>query len=231
MAKMTSVYRVSDIDLGKLDLGSVKAQDNGAKIVYLQHKSEPIFVQLPSMTCPYGLSSWPAEKGGGTEKVNLDLALVGYDSNPVIKEAFDKLTGVEKLVCERAMENSMSWFKRKVNTIDVIQAIFTPIVKFSKDKDTGEPNNKYPPVVRLNIPKKNGEVDVEVYNDKREKIAFESVDFKGAQVTAIAQIVSVWIIAGKFGITVKAKQLKVTPSKKITGYAFIVDDDEESVDE
>lgn len=229
MAKLSSVCRVSDIDIEKLVLGSMKTQDNGGKMIYLQHKDQPMYIQLPVMNCPYGVSSWPNEKGGVAERLNLDLSLTNYDSAPAMKDTYTMLSKIEEFAMEKALDNSSSWFKKKYTTKDVIQAIFTPIIRFSKDKITGETSHKFPPVVRLSLPKKNGQVDVEVYNENREQISFDNVDFKGAQVTAIAQIVSIWVIAGKFGISMRAKQLKVVQTKRITGYAFIedLDDDED----
>jgi hypothetical protein len=226
MAKLQTVHRIADVDIKNIVLGPMKTQDNGGKMIYLQHIDQPLFVQLPVMTCPYGISSWPIEKGAVSERLNLDLSLVNYDTAPHMKDAYNLFTSIEEFAMNKALENSTTWFKKKYTTKDVIQAIFTPMVRFSKDKETGEITHKYPPVIRLSLPKKNDQVDVEVYNDKREKIPFDSVDFRGSQVTAIVQIVSVWVIAGKFGISVRAKQLKVSQTKRIIGYAFIEDPDD-----
>jgi hypothetical protein len=117
MAKITSVCRVADIDTSKLSLSSIKTQDNGSKMMYIQHKGDPIFIQLPVMQSPYGISVWPTDaKGTAAEKMNLDLSLTGYDSNPIMKDTFNVLNNIEEYVMQNALDQSTAWFKKKYTT-------------------------------------------------------------------------------------------------------------------
>jgi hypothetical protein len=223
-----SVIRVSDIDVSKLTFSEPQKLQSGGTTIYLKHNNEQLFVQFPAMKCPYGLSFYPLESKLDTaERCNLDVSMTGWDIVPNMKDAYNSLVGFESAILDKALENSQQWFKKKYNSKDVVQAIFTPLVKHSKDKETGEITNKYPPVIKVNIPKKNGKFELDVYNDKKEIVSFDSVNFKGAQVTVIAQITGIWIIAGKFGVTVKAKQMKVNPQQVIKGYAFMDDSDDD----
>ena len=228
-AKINTVMRVSDVDVNKIAMGTPKILDNGGRMIYLNYNNEALCVQLPAMVCPYGLSSWPGENGAA-EKLNIDLSMTGYDSVPTMKDCFQLFKDLETFVMTKGLENSSTWFKKKFTSLDVISAVFTPLVKFSKDKETHEISNKYPPVIRLNIAKKDGKALVDVYNDKRQLIPFDGVDWNKATVTAIVQITSIWVIAGRFGVTVKPKQLKVVPVQKISGYAFVEDDEDCEVD-
>jgi hypothetical protein len=186
------------------------------------------------MTCPYGVSRWPNDNGG-SDKIQLDLSMNGYDgSNPLVKEAHDMFVKMEEMLVNKALENSMSWFKKKYTSADVIKELFYPIVKFSKDKETGELSHKFPPVIRLTIPKKRtGEIETEVFNNKKQSVAFDDIDWKGASVTAIIEVSSVYVIGGgKFGMTFKARQLKVVPNvKNFDKFAFLEDPDECDDDE
>jgi hypothetical protein len=40
-------------------------------------------------------------------------------------------------------------------------------------------------------------------------------------------VASVWFVGTKFGVTVRLQQLRVTPSQKLTEYAFVDDDTED----
>jgi hypothetical protein len=44
---------------------------------------------------------------------------------------------------------------------------------------------------------------------------------KGARVTAIIQLNSLWIVGGKFGLTWKVSQLRITMPQVSSGYAFV----------
>jgi hypothetical protein len=232
MASLQSVTRLVDIDPSKITFGEVKVINGGIgnKTIAIKYNGQGLMIQLPSLQCPYGLSKWPKDNErtpNQEQKIQLDLSFKGYDKDDsIVATALNKLSSIDEMVIQEAMEQSTAWFKKKNGNREYVDAVYTPIVKRFKDKDTGEITNKYPPTVRLNIPKKNGAIDLEVWNARRERLPFETVDFKGAQVTSIVHVASIWVIAGKCGVTLRAKQLKVTPRSTIKGYAF-VDDDEE----
>lgn len=234
---MSRIIRANEIDFTKVTFSAAKIQENGGRTIYINHGGEKLFVQLPAMSCPYGLSVWKADKNAPpspTDKIQLDLSLKGYDGeSPSIKDFFDTMHKLDDHIVEAGLANCMQWLKRKVTSKEVIAAIFTPMLKFSKDKETGEITNKYPPVVRLNIPRRDGKVTCDVFDQNRNKLDFDAIDFKGANVTAIVQIGSVWVAGGKFGVTLKLQQMKVVQRPRLSGYAFIADsdDDADGIDE
>lgn len=225
-----NIIRASELDVSKLTFSDVKTLDNGGKIVNVSYSGQRLFMQLPALVANYGLSVWPAEKTGGFDKMQLDLSLKGYDSDvsPSVKAFYNNLQQFDEKMIDTAMQNSKMWLRKAGTSREVIQAVYTPLIKYAKDKDTGEISNKYPPTVRLQIPRNRaGDIDIEVYDAFRKRVDFDAVNFKRAQVTAIVQISSVWIISGKFGITMKVHQMKVNPdSQGLQGYAFIPDEDD-----
>lgn len=227
---MSRIIRPSEIDFDKITFSAAKIQENGGRTIYINHGGEKLFVQLPAMTCPYGISVWKADKtapSNASDKVQLDLSLKGYDADSgSMKDFYDILVKFDEMIIEAGLANSMAWLKKKLSSKEVIKAIYTQVLKFSKDKDTGELTTKYPPVIRLNLPKKDGKVSCEIYDQNRNKLDFETMDFKGATVTAIVQIASVWVAGGKFGVTIKLQQMKVIQKQKLNGYAFIEDNAE-----
>jgi hypothetical protein len=60
----------------------------------------------------------------------------------------------------------------------------------------------------------------DVYDGERNVIDLNTVETKGAKITAIIQCLGVWVAAGKFGCTWKVIQMKVVPPASIRGYAF-----------
>ena len=54
---------------------------------------------------------------------------------------------------------------------------------------------------------------------------------KGCRVQCLIQCVGLWFAGGKYGCSWKIVQVKVNPSKSISGYSFIDDSDDEEEDD
>ena len=224
----SNIIRTTDLDVNKITFSDLRTLDNGGKMINIGYNGGKFLLQMPQLIASYGLSRWEADRPGAYDKLNLDLSLAGYDgTNALVTAFFEKMSAFDEKVVDTALVNSKNWFKKNITSKDIILATYTPIVKFSKD---GEGNNstKWPPVVRLNIPRnRQGEIDVEIYDADRKKVDFENVNFKRAQVTAIVQVSSIWLVSGKFGITMRVQQMKVAQAASIfSGFAFIADSDE-----
>ena len=61
------------------------------------------------------------------------------EDNPDIKEFHDKLQSMDELLKQKAVENSVPWFKKKTMTMDTIDSLYSPMIKVSVDAETGEP--------------------------------------------------------------------------------------------
>ena len=216
----------AQLDVSKITYGTPKNLDNGGKIIPVYLKGQPMIVQIPAMIAPYGISKWDNDKG--VVKVHLEVSFGDYHNNPTLKTIYDKMTELDNKFVADALENSIAWLKTKYTKLDVVQVLYTRMVKFSKDKETGEISDKYPPTMKLQIPYKDGKYACEVYDQKCQRVNLEDVDTKRASVTAIVQCTGLWVAGMKFGITWKVIQMKVCPNNtKITGYSFIEDSDDE----
>lgn len=201
----------------------------GAKIVYVSNNGRPIILQTPEMPCPFGLSKFAAEAKGSADKYSIGLSFKNREFNVAMNKFFTAMTKFDDEMIDAAMKNSMAWFKTKYSSREVVQALYTPVVKFAKDKQTMEITDKYPPTLRLNLPYKDGKIMVDCFDDDRNPVELtDSMDLKGAKVTAIIQCAGVWLVGGKCTPTWKVLQLKVSQSSSgIKGFAF-KDDDEDA---
>ena len=75
------------------------------------------------------------------------------EGNKAMKDLFTKLSEIDVAVRNFAKTNSMAFFKKKTMTDETIDQLYNPIVKVSKDPETGEPNGKYPHPLRLSSPR------------------------------------------------------------------------------
>ena len=208
-----------DVDVNKITLAAPKNLDNGGKMVYLYHKTKPFIIQTPVMYAPYGVSKWANDKGG-PDKYNLDLSF-GSDNKdkPVSKDVADFMELIKRfddVMIDFGVNNSQAWFKKNLKTRDVVEALYTPLVKYAKDKETGEVTDKYPPTMRFQLPlNRDGKIACEVYNKNCEKVPFDGIDTKRALVSAIVQCNGIWVAGGKFGCTFKIMQMKVVPNANV----------------
>ena len=70
----------------------------------------------------------------------------------------------------------------------------------------------------------------ECFNNKKQRVELDTLE-KGQSVTAIASMPQIWIIDGKFGVTMRLQQARFSPTNKLTGYSFLSDDDDDEVEE
>ena len=241
---MESIILPSNFEVSSVTYSAPRTLDNGGRSIYMSLNRTPIVMQTPEMVAPYGISKWSDESGKGPDKYSLDLSFKGKEGRENLNTFFEKMVALDKKLVQDGVDNSMTWLKKKYNNVDVVEALYTPLVKYAKDKSTGEITDKYPPTFKLKIPFVNDTFQCEVYDNKRKSVNLkELIDtgaFKGAKVTAIIQCLGIWVAGGKYGCSWKVLQMRVTPPQTIKGYAFKeleddkVDDsdieDDESVD-
>lgn len=220
---MESIILPSSFEVANVSYSAPRTLDNGGRAIYMGLNRSPIVLQTPEMIAPYGVSNWN-DDGKGPDKYSLDLSFKGKEGRQNLQTFFDKMVALDKKLVQDGVDNSMTWLKKKYTSIDVVEALYTPMVKYSKDKTTGEITDKYPPVFKLKIPFVNNTFQCEVFDNKRNqadlKQLIDAGAFKGAKVTAIIQCLGIWVAGGKYGCSWKVLQMRITPPQTIKGYAF-----------
>lgn len=212
---MESIVPFTDFNAANVKLSKLRTLDNGGKVVYLSYNDKPLVLQTPEMVAPYGLSKWDNE-GKGPAKYTLDLSFKGMDTRDLLKKFHKSLQDFDANMIKSGLEHSEEWFKKKYNSKEVVEALYTCVLRRAKD-------NKYPDTFKMTVPYDNntGEFKCKVFDKTtKEQLDVNSVNFKGAKVTALVQCTGGWIAGGKFGSTWKIIQLRVEQSAKITEYAF-----------
>ncbi len=213
--------------MSKITYSTPKTLDNGGKSIYVGINNRPLIIQTPEMEAPFGMSVWNGDKSVETNKCTIELSFKGRETNKSMECFYGMLEQLDTKLVEEGMLNSASWFKKKYNTTEVVDALYTHMLKHYKDKETGDVSDKYPPRFRLSIPFKDNKISCPIYNKNKELIEMSDVE-KGSKVTAIVQCLGIWIAGGKFGCTWKVLQLKVQPPASLKGFAFKdVDDDDD----
>ncbi len=222
------IVKISDFSVSNLSIGPMKSLESGGKMASLFYKygdnsSSSLTTQVGSLSLPYGMNVFDK---AGPIKYSMDLSLRGYDENPKVKSIYDAFSALDEWMIDQGVKNSKAWFKSDLSR-DVVKAFYTPMVKVAKD---AEGNAKpYPPTFKINLKKVNDQFDAKVYDDQArpyEGVPLEDLLVKGAMVTTLIQCTSIWFAGSKFGLSWKAKQIRMDKvPESIRGYAFIDDDD------
>lgn len=222
-----------EFDINNVKFSEPKSLSNGGKAIYLNYEEEGtkkiIVFQTPKMMCPYGLSCFDQ---GEYPKYSLEMSFGGKEEDSTLDRFYENMDSIDKKLISEGMKNSKAWFKKSKISEEVVTALYAPGIKVSKDKETGEPNNKYPPTFKVKVPFKDDRFTCGVYDSKKNKIEDNIGDLlsKGCRVQCLIQCVGLWFAGGKYGCSWKIVQVKVNPSKTITGYSFIDDSDDEEDD-
>lgn len=222
------IVKIGDFSVSSLSIGPMKSLESGGKMASLFYKygdnsSSTLTTQVGSLSLPYGMNVFDK---AGPVKYSMDLSLRGYEENPKIKTVYEAFSALDEWMIDQGVANSKAWFKAQL-TRDVVKAFYTPMVKVAKDAE-GNPK-PYPPTFKVNLKKQNDQFDVKVYDDQArpyEGVPLEDLLVKGALVTTLIQCTSVWFAGSKFGLSWKAKQIRMDKvPESIRGYAFVDDDD------
>jgi hypothetical protein len=212
---MADIIPFTEFNPSLVQLSKLKTLDNGGKTVYVSYNGAPLVLQTPEMVAPYGMSKWDND-GKGPAKYTLDLSFKGMDTRDHLKTFNNALQDFDSLLVNGGLSNSDEWFKKKITSKDVVEALYTCVLRRSKD-------DKYPPTFKMTVPcdPSTGDFRCKVFDkNTKDPLDLTKVNLKGARVTAIVQCTGIWIAGGKFGSTWKIVQLRVEQTAKITEYAF-----------
>lgn len=240
-----NVMKANEINVSNLKFSQPKKLPNGGNKVYVNtEQGETLYVQTPKVNVLWDTKFYSGDnEDSGNYPIEFSLSNLVDGSQ--MKAFHDMLVSFDQHLIDLAYENRKEWFGAKLAKAnrDTIENLYTPMVKISIDRETGEPNGKYPPRFGFKINMWEGKHQCKVYNESRELFNIddkEADDFKslkddillkGSSINVLLKCHGVWIISGKFGCTWRAEQIKVkVPEKAINGYAFRDDDDDDNMD-
>jgi hypothetical protein len=180
----------------------------------------------------WGAADFKDEKTGkGNDKFEFTLQFPteGY-KNEETTIALTNMMALEAKLLESGQQNSKNWFG-KAYTAEVLSALWSPMLKYPKNKSTGEPDLSAAPGLRVKLPKWEGQWKSEIYNEDTEKLfpdpsneLLTPVDFlpKSVKATCLLQCGGLWFANGKFGVTWKLIQAVVPkPKSSLLGTCFL----------
>lgn len=196
-----------------------KANASGGKSVGILNTMtrKPLYINTPLMM------TWGATEFEGNGKFDMSLQFPREEfSNPQIQSLLDVMVKFENKIKKDARTYSRDWLGKANISEDVIDALFTPILKFGKDQATGEPDKSRSPTLKVKLPVWNGEYKFELFDTQNNKLLPNDTGLtptaliqKGCEVACIIVCGGLWFASGKFGVTWKAYQIVVKPTESL----------------
>ena len=227
---MSSVLYGVDIDAQRdIAYTKVKVNPNGRKSVGILNKTAKsgLLIQTPLMKT-WGVNEYPDEKGGAS---SYDFVLqypIDELNNPDCVEFLKNMQALEQKIKDDAIENCKEWLNKSKASPDAIDALWSPMLKYPKDKDTGEPDYSRKPTLKIKIPYWEDSFNVELYDEKEQSIfpndngiTISELITKGSHIATLIQCGGIWIANGKFGVTWRLVQAVVKPRESLRGKCHI----------
>ena len=223
----------SDMKYTKPKVNSV----GGRSVGIVNSKTSTVLNLSSPLMLTWGVQDFTDDKTG---KVTYDLALQfpndGFET-PATKKFLANIAAFEKRIKEDAITNSKEWFSKPKMTSDAVDALWTPILKYPKNKDTLEADTTRAPTLKVKLPFWDGawkelelyDVDMQpIFPDaSNPSLSPKDLIAKGSHIAVSIQCGGIWFANGKFGVTWKLFQAIVKPKMSLKGKCHIRLDEEE----
>lgn len=211
----STIIHCADLDINDIKFYAPKPTQGGGKSVGMMNKAThtALRMQLPIMFT-FGASDYD-----GNEKYSCSLQFPDPNDetvDPVYGECLSKLVAFEAALKRKVMEFSKDWLGKPIKSEDMVDMIWTPMLKYPKvSKDSTEVDLTRPPTINIKIPCFEGKWSSEIY-DEEKTLLFpsesnpESTPLKfitrGTNMATVVQCGGLWIVGGKMGVTWKLVQ-------------------------
>ena len=157
------ITKAKTFDPTEVSYKPVRVNSKGGKSIPLSLNGNNVVLQFPLMFT-WGVNEWDSDNGS-FKKYDMNLQF-GTDegSEGAFLEAMKVLQ--EKILSD-SVKYRKEWFGKSKMTREVAEALMYPILKYPKDKQTGEPDMTRWPSMKLKIPCWEGDFKVELYDMNR----------------------------------------------------------------
>ena len=213
---------------------SPKANPIGGKSVNILNKQTKTSLRLSTpLMLTWGASDYVDEKTGqGNGKFEMSLQFPSEEYKTEDTDAFfTNMLAFQNKVKSDALTYSKEWFGKVHKSADIIDELFSPMLKYPNQKGTREPDYTKQPALKIKIRRWEGVWKCEIYDEDNEPLFPSStnsnvspLDYlkKGTTVALIIQFAGIWFVNGKFSISWNLVQAVVQkPRATLTGKCFI----------
>lgn len=210
-----------------------KVNKSGGKSVGILNSKNSVVLLSTPLIYTWGMNEFVDEATGRKSyDLNIQFPNESYP-NEQNSKFLDNMVAFQNKIKQDAMNNSMEWFNKPKSkfSAEVADALFHPILKYPKDKNTGEPDVTKAPTMKIKVDFYDGDFKCEIYDMNRTLLfpnksaggATSPMEFipKGINVALVIKCGGLWFANGKFGCTWKLLQAAVKPKASLKGQCLI----------
>lgn len=211
--------------------GAPKSNSRGGKSIKIMNdKNNTLILNTPLMLT-WGINKIVDDQ---TNRTSYNLSLQHQDEQYATecqKLFFQKMKEFEDKLLETAISNCKDWFNKSKVSREVVEALYTPILKYPNIKGTTEPDYTRMPTTRIKIPYWDNKFNTELYGPDKKALYmpgdelgernFEDFIPKKSHIASVIQCNGVWFVGGKFGVSFQMVQCIVQPPVRIQGSCFV----------
>jgi len=211
-----------------------KASAQGGKSVNILNKTTKTTLTLSTpLMLTWGASDFKKEGeevGNGRFELSLQFPNEEYKT-PDTQAFLRNLKSFEDKIKADALVYSKEWFGKVHKSAEIIEELFTPLLKYPKNKSTGEYDYSKQPTIRVKLPQWEGVWKTEIYDEESTRLYPSSenpgvtpLDYlkKGSNIACLIQFAGIWFVNGKFSASWKLLQAVVQkPRAQLQGQCFI----------
>ena len=212
-----TIINCSELNVNDLKFYAPKITQGSSKNVGVMNKktNSALRMKLPIMFT-FGASDYD-----GNEKFSFGLQFPDIHDeacDPKYRECFERLVAFEAGLKQKVMEFSKEWLGKVLKNEESLDMVWSPMLKYPKNKETKEPELNRPPTLNIKLPCFEGKWSSEVYDEDKNMLfpnpedpSLTPVNFitRGTNMATIVQFGGLWIVGGKIGTTWKLVQTVV----------------------
>ena len=217
--------------MGNIVISPPKVNKSGGKNCNVINKDtkKTLMMSTNCWMLTWGINEYTDDKTGAkTYDVSLQFPGDGYNT-PETDSMLVKIKEIEELFKTELLSNPVLYFNKKTMSREVLDALWTPMLRYPKDKVTLDFNTNLPPTLRLKIPYYDGKFSFEIYNDLGHIVYGENDDnspldiiHKGDDIQTVFQFGGIWFANGKCGATIRILQAVYRPKPSIKGRCMLI---------
>lgn len=199
--------------------GKPRVNTKGGKSINITNSTtrRSLMIHIPMMLT-YGVNEHKNDDGTTSYDMNIQFPREEFETDAT-RGLKKMMMEMEEKIVQDAAINSRDWFGKKYGD-EVVQAFWTPMLKYPKNKELmdGSLDKTREPTLKIKLPIWDGQPKFEVYDLKSNQIfpndngqGPEAVVQKGSNVCCTLMCGGIWITGSKFGVTWKLSQCAVKP--------------------
>ena len=212
---------------------------SGGKAVSVTPKGSNRWLNISTpLMLTWGVNEYVDDQSGRRSyDMSLQFPKQGYETEATSR-FLENIKAFEEHLKSSAVQYSKEWMGKSKMSREVIDALFHPMLRYPRDKETGEPDMTRPPTLRVKLNFWEERFDCEIYDVQQDESGQQKRLFpdaeggmdgpgpmdlisKGSNVACILVCGGLWFANGKFGCTWKLVQAIVKPKVTMRGRCML----------